>query len=200
MRTAGVSRRALLGGAFALGGTGCRSLQPMPELEGGWLFALGLIGVHREPRWTGFKVRPPQVLSASHNLRMERGRVTGVAGGRLVNLQTGPTTIDGTVARRSVHLDVQQASGQLDVWGTWAGARLDLISRDDLLQIRGLCCGEYDFVRTAPGPDEAGFVVYEHARPYSMAKFRLRVQQPLVGRMSSVELSLLLIFLVERQV
>jgi hypothetical protein len=195
MRRDGLRRRQLLAGAAATLAGACRTLEPAPELRGGWELALGTFDVRARPTWLALTVKPPRAMGHQHNLRFGEDELRGSAFGGLVALRIEREAVVGHLGSRRVRLDLQRERGQLDLWGTWGNASLDLVATDDLLRIRGACCGDFEFVRAAPTPEEAGFVVFQHERSYALARHRLLLQEPLVARLSAVELTLLVLLM-----
>jgi hypothetical protein len=117
-----------LGFLLAVAFGGCRSMQGLPQLEGGVE-----IGLRRGASWSTYTVKPPHVIGSRGSLELRRGRMTGSIGGRGVNLAITKDRISGH-AGGTVEIDIFGGPDDLDLEGLWNGARVHFRITPDSLR------------------------------------------------------------------
>jgi hypothetical protein len=107
----------------------CRSLAPMPELEGG----LDL-GLRRGGSWQTIKVRPPYVIGPTASLKLTRGLFTGMsAAGDLVHITVDAEGALGYGPGR-VDVDFDRQADAFVIQGIWNSAEVHFRITDDSLR------------------------------------------------------------------
>jgi hypothetical protein len=101
-----------------LAATGCRTLKPLPEVEGGVE-----IGLRRGAAWSTLSVKPPYVVGPRVNLHLKKDLFTGSIDNRPLNLKIDAQGISGTGPLGAVAIDIDDGPDKLVFDGSWNGQR-----------------------------------------------------------------------------
>ncbi len=106
------------GGLLLAVALSCKSVAPLPELSGGIE-----IGLKRGSAWSTYTLRPPHLIGARGNLRIQKGRFSGAVAGVQTVIETTEEGLTGQ-AGCPIELDIDGTPEELEVSGIWNGARV----------------------------------------------------------------------------
>jgi hypothetical protein len=188
-------------GLGAFGPAACGSVgEPLSEVKGGWELGLRRTGAFGGGSWASVTVKPPYGIGPQHGLKFVRGRLSGTMAGHLTEIRIERDAMTGRIGGRPVQLEMHAQAGQIDVWGTWGGATLDLVATDEQIRAtvpsaHGQCCFEYTLRRAPSPPELAAFTLYVGDGRGLPAWARLEIPTPLRGYYTTPELALLILAL-----
>jgi hypothetical protein len=125
MRTAPV----VLLAAAVLGTGACRSMQPLPDVEGGVE-----IGLRRGAAWSTVTVKPPYVIGPRVTLHLTNHVFSGNIDGQPVHLQVEPDGIKGSGPSGQVSIDIDDSGDKLTIEGSWNGQRASFEITSDTMK------------------------------------------------------------------
>lgn len=197
----GLCGRLAILGFVAWASLSCHAVgEPLPEVKGGWELGLRRTDTFRGGSWASLTVKPPFGMGPQHTLKFVRGKLSGTMAGHLTEIRIEKDEMTGRIGGRPVQLEVQTQPGQIEVWGTWGGATLDLVATDEHIRAtvpnaHGSCCFEYTLRRAPSPPELAAFTLYVGDGRGLPAWARLEIPTPLRGYYTTPELALLILTL-----